>query len=251
MFDEELARHAKRKKRILTGFLAIVGLLAIAVTVFFTAYITDCQITGSQYGQEQQIEAELFSTPMEQRFFYQLFRKLTHTQKKIDGLAGYQMEFSPDLSMKVTVTENPIVGAVKWEHNRYYFDRYGYVLAKDIEVSGMVPVVDGSVFKNVALYEHLDGTKSGSSLAEDILQLTQLLADNDITADAISYDSKLDVTITLGDVKVSLGSRDNMTDKIAELCAIQASGNLAGLKGTLHLENCGDGSTSSYIFDRE
>jgi len=29
------------------------------------------------------------------------------------------------------------------------------------------------------------------------------------------------------------------------------SGELSGLKGTLHLENCGDGSTSSYIFDRE
>ena len=251
MFDEELARHTKRKKRILTGILAIVGILAIAVTVFFTAYITDCQITGSQYGQEQQIEDELFSTPMEQRFFYQLFRKLTHTQKKIDGLAGYQMEFSLDLSVKVTVTENPIIGAVKWEHNCYYFDRYGYVLAKDINEPGAIPVVDGSSFQSVTLYAYLDGTKSGSSLAEDILQLTQLLDDNEIAADAISYDSRMDATVTIDEVKVSLGSRDNMTDKIAELCAIKASGNLDGLKGTLHLENCGDGSTSSYIFDRE
>ena len=249
MFDEELARHTKRKKRILTGILAIVGILAIAVTVFFTAYITDCQITGSQYGEEQEIEAQLFSTPMEQRFFYQLFRKLTHTHKEIDGIASYQMEFSTDLSVKVTVTENPIIGAVKKEHHRYYFDRYGYVLAKDIDISTMVPVVDGSEFTNVTLYKHLDSAKD--TLAEDILQLTQLLSDNEITADAISYDSRMNVTITLGEVKISLGSRENMTDKIAELCAIRASGNLDGLKGTLHLENCGDGSTSSYIFDRE
>lgn len=90
-----------------------------------------------------------------------------------------------------------------------------------------------------------------SSLAEDILQLTQLLDDNEIAADSISYDEKMQAVIALGDVKVSLGSRDNMTDKIAELCAILDSGGLNGLKGTLHLENCGDGSTSSYIFDRE
>ena len=60
MLDEKLARHKKRKKRILTGILAIVGVLAIAVTVFFTAYVADCQITGSQYGQEEEIENELF-----------------------------------------------------------------------------------------------------------------------------------------------------------------------------------------------
>lgn len=58
--DEKLARHKKRKKRILTGILAIVGVLAIAVTAFFTAYVADCQITGSQYGQEEEIENELF-----------------------------------------------------------------------------------------------------------------------------------------------------------------------------------------------
>ena len=182
--DEKLARYKKRKKRILTGILAIVGILAIAVTVFFTAYVADCQITGSQYGQEAEIENELFSTPMEQRFFYQFFRKLTHSQKQLNGVASYRMEFSMDLSVKVIVTENPIIGAVSWEHNRYYFDRYGYVMAKNIDVSSTVPVVDGSNFTNVSLYEQLGGAKS--SLAEDILQLTQLLDDNEIAADSIS-----------------------------------------------------------------
>ena len=87
--DEKLARHKKRKKRILTGILAIVGVLAIAVTAFFTAYVADCQITGSQYGQEEEIENELFSTPMDQRFFYQFFRKLTHSQKQLNGVLSY------------------------------------------------------------------------------------------------------------------------------------------------------------------
>lgn len=51
------------------------------------------------------------------------------------------------------------------------------------------------------------------------MQLTQLLDDNEIAADSISYDEKMQAVIALGDVKVSLGSRDNMTDKIAEaLC---------------------------------
>lgn len=47
--------------------------------------------------------------------------------------------------------------------------------------SSTVPVVDGSNFTNVSLYEQLGGVKS--SLAEDILQLTQLLDDNEIAVD--------------------------------------------------------------------
>lgn len=246
--DEKLARHKKRKKRILTGILAIVGVLAIAVTAFFTAYVADCQITEVSMDRKKRLRMSFFHA-YDQRFFYQFFRKLTHSQKQLNGVASYRMEFSPDLSVKVIVTENPIIGAVSWEHNRYYFDRYGYVMAKNIDISSTVPVVDGSNFTNVSLYEQLGGVKS--SLAEDILQLTQLLDDNEIAADSISYDEKMQAVIALGDVKVSLGSRDNMTDKIAELCAIMDSGELSGLKGTLHLENCGDGSTSSYIFDRE
>lgn len=149
--------------------------------------------------------------------FLSVFRKLTHSQKQLNGVASYRMEFSPDLSVKVIVTENPIIGAVSWEHNRYYFDRYGYVMAKNIDISSTVPVVDGSNFTNVSLYEQLGGVKS--SLAEDILQLTQLLDDNEIAVDSISYDEKMQAVIALGDVKVSLGSRDNMTDKICRaLC---------------------------------
>lgn len=71
--DEKLARHKKRKKRILTGILAIVGVLAIAVTAFFTAYVADCQITGSQYGQEEEIENELFSTAYGPALFLSVF----------------------------------------------------------------------------------------------------------------------------------------------------------------------------------
>ena len=131
------------------------------VTVFFTAYVADCQITGSQYGQEKEIENELFPRLWTSAFL-SVFRKLTHSQKQLNGVASYRMEFSPDLSVKVIVTENPIIGAVSWEHNRYYFDRYGYVMAKNIDISSTVPVVDGSNFTNVSLYEQLGGVKEQS-----------------------------------------------------------------------------------------
>ena len=248
MFDEELARHKKKKKRVLTGFLAVVGLLAIAVTIFFTAYITDYKVVGCHYEQEEQIIDDIFSTPMEQRFFYAMFENITGKHKSVNGLESYKVSFSPDLSVTVSVIENPLIGAIRCEDGLYYFDMDGFVMAKDIILQEAVPIVEGDGFENITLYGKIEN--AAGSLAEDILQLTQLLSDNSITADAIFYDEALYATITLGQVKVSLGGRENMTDKIAELCAILESGNLNSLKGTLHLETCGQGS-SSYIFDRE
>lgn len=60
MLDEKLARHKKRKKRILTGILAIVGILAIAVTVFFTAYVADCQITEVSMDRKKRLRTSFF-----------------------------------------------------------------------------------------------------------------------------------------------------------------------------------------------
>ena len=143
MFDEKLARHKKEKENI-DRHPAIVGIL-LSPLPFFTCYC--CQTARSRevsMDRKKRLRMSFFSTPMDQRFFYQFFRKLTHSQKQLNGVASYHMEFSPDLSVKVIVTENPIIGAVSWEHNRYYFDRYGYVMAKNIDVSSKVPVVDGS-----------------------------------------------------------------------------------------------------------
>lgn len=58
MFDEKLARHKKEKENIdrHPGDSWGSGYRRYR----FTAYVADCQITGSQYGQEEEIENELF-----------------------------------------------------------------------------------------------------------------------------------------------------------------------------------------------
>lgn len=58
--DEKLARHKKRKKRILTGILAIVGVLAIAVTVFFTAYVADCRSREVSMDRKKRLRMSFF-----------------------------------------------------------------------------------------------------------------------------------------------------------------------------------------------
>lgn len=249
MFDEELARHTKRKKRVLTGILAIVAVLAIAVTVFFTAYITSYRVEGNIYVEDQEIVDQIFASHMEQRFFYAWFKNLTGAKKPVESLSDYSLRFSPDLSVTVTVTENSVAGAVSWQGSLYYFDKNGFVMAADIDLDRTVPIVEGLAFEGIALYSRLDCGQT--DLVDGILQLTQLLSENGIEVDSIFYDENAHATIRFGDIRVTLGSRQYMTDKIAELKAIIDSGGFTGLKGTLHLESFTEGSNQSFIFDRE
>ena len=56
----------------------------------------------------------------------------------------------------------------------------------------------------------------------------------DMEVDRIHYDAKGQATLILGDVKVFLGSSDNMNGKISELHDMMPK--LEGLKGTLYLD---------------
>ena len=68
----------------------------------------------------------------------------------------------------------------------------------------------------------------------EILNLTQVLSLYDMGVDKIHYSPKGEATLILGDVKVFLGSSDDMNGKISELHDMLPQ--LEGLKGTLYLD---------------
>lgn len=249
MCQEKLALHKRRIRRIKAAVLVLILITAVAVTAFFTVYISSYTVTGNVYVEDKEIVDELFSSPMEQRFFFSYFRNLLGKNSKVRYLSEYKLSFSTDRSVTIEVTENAIVGSLMRDQNIYYFDRYGNILAVNIENPPDVPMIEGDGFENVSLYGQLK--TSSSSLVSDMLSLTQLLSGYGITADSISYDED-EATIIMGDIKVCVGDSSAMAGKISELNDIINSGKLEGLKGTLHLESYSESSkSSSFIFDRE
>ena len=70
----------------------------------------------------------------------------------------------------------------------------------------------------------------------------------DIQVDKVYFDSSYNIMLYMGDVKVSLGSSKDFTDRLFELK--QLSAKFGSLKGTLYLDNY-NGDESSIIFKRE
>ena len=66
--------------------------------------------------------------------------------------------------------------------------------------------------------------------------------------DKVYFDSSYNITLYMGDVKVSLGNSKDFTDRLFELK--QLSARFGTLKGTLYLDEY-NGDESSIIFKRE
>ena len=68
-----------------------------------------------------------------------------------------------------------------------------------------------------------------------ILNITQLLKKYELSPDKIEFGRDLSLTLYFADVKVAMGSGDNLEDKVGRLHELYSD--LEGLSGTLRMEN--------------
>uniref|UniRef100_UPI003260C521 hypothetical protein n=1 Tax=Clostridium sp. NkU-1 TaxID=1095009 RepID=UPI003260C521 len=84
----------------------------------------------------------------------------------------------------------------------------------------------------------------------EILNLTDVLSTKEIIVDEIRYDSRGDATLVMGDIRVFLGSNNQMNEKISELKDQLPV--LGGLSGTLYLDTYDEAETvTSYRFVKD
>ena len=128
----------------------------------------------------------------------------------------------------------------------FYFDKDGTVVESSTRVLAGIPMISGLKFSSIVLGSKLD--VGNSEIFGRILELTQAFDKYDITSDKIYFDSQGNVTLTIGSVRVMLGSCDNLTDTLFELKQIMPK--LAGRKGTLHMEDFTE-DKKSIIFEKD
>ena len=129
-----------------------------------------------------------------------------------------------------------------------YFDRDGLIVESRTEPYPGIPIIEGIDFDQAVMYQKISAKKEG--IFDTVMTLTQLLSQHEIHVDRILYDERDQAALVMGDVRVQLGSSDNMEGKIAELAVMQEK--FGDLKGTLHLETYNESrQDAEYYFDVE
>lgn len=165
-----------------------------------------------------------------------LYLALKYKNKGVDHVPFVQTMdveiLSPD-TIKIIVYEKAIAGYIEHLGRYMYFDKDGIVVESSMERTAGIPQVTGLTFSHVIMYEKLP--VENPEVFGDILDITQLMNKYEIHADKIRFDSAMHKTLYFGQARVSLGSNDNIGEKIMKLKAILPE--LEGKKGLLRMDN--------------
>ena len=230
----------------------IIGIVAAAI-LLIGAFLMSLQIrtitvTGNhQYTSEQMIEM-LFGGRWDRNSLYCFFNDRFGEHKEIPFVEDYEIEFQSPVAVEVIVYEKSVVGYVSYMGSNMYFDKDGIIVESTTSQLEGVPRIEGLDFGHIVLHQPLPVVDEG--VFNDILNLTQLLTTYEIQVDEVRYDSSGKCTLILGDIRVYLGSGEQMNGKIAELRDQLPV--LTGYSGTLYLDTYDETNTSpSYRFIKD
>lgn len=231
-----------KRKRLKKWILAAALLLLLGILVW-SIRITDIKVTGNTRHTEEEMTNLLFPESLDKNTLYCLYKERFQPHKEIPFVADYDILFRSPSKVEIMVYEKSMVGYVSYLNSYMYFDKDGIIVESTSSKLEGIPQIEGLDFGQIVLGEPLP--TPNMDIFREILNLTQVLSLYDMKVDKITYNSKEEATLTMGDVKVFLGTSDDMNGKISELYDMLPQ--IDGLKGTLYLDTY-DELKSDFMF---
>lgn len=207
-------------------------ILVLAVGILLSIRIQDITVTNSTHHTQEEIVEILFPESMDRNTLYCYYKYRFQPHMEIPFVADYDIIFRSPTRVEIMVYEKSIVGYVSYMNSYMYFDQDGIIVESTSTKLEGIPMIDGLKFGQIGLNEPLP--VADDQIFSEILNLTQVLSIYDMEVDKITYDDMGQATLVLGDIRVFLGSSDDMNGKISELHDMLPQ--LDGLKGTLYLD---------------
>ena len=228
------------------GILLIGGLIGAYLYVLSNYEVTTVYVEGNVHYTNE----EVIGMVMEGRYGNNsLLLSLKYKDKSIVGVPFVEkMDVSvvDPHTIKIEVYEKALAGYVEYLEHYMYFDKDGIVVECSDEKTEGVPLVTGLSFDHVVLYEPLPVEDSG--IFQSILSITQLVNKYELSTDRIYFGSDGSLTLYFGEVRASLGTGDNLDEKIMELQYMLPE--LSGKKGTIRMENYTE-NTKNISFEQD
>lgn len=198
------------------------------------------EVTGNQYVTEQEIVEWVQADELATNSVYILCKFYFTDYKLPEVLEEVKITMRTPWRIKVKVTEKTIAGYIIQNDQFVYFDQNGIVLEKSREQREGFSCIEGMTVSDAVLYKKLPVAKDDKKIFQAFLEMSNVLnaleekPDQIICRDAVLY-------LYYGEICVNLGD-DNFTKRIAQVPPVLEK--LEDKKGTLHLENYGDGNTT-------
>ena len=227
MYENEVI---EKKKKILLILTAVLVLLTVVYLVLDLYTVENVSVEGNVHytasGIRDIVERGWFADNT-------LMLSLKYKDKSIRN------------AIKINVREKEIAGYVRYMDRFMYFDKDGVVVeASGVETEGL-PLVTGLQFDSFKMYAALP--VNNEHVFQTVLNMTQAIDAAGLKAEEIAFDKDYDISFITGDVRVSIGDDKNMNEKVQMAAKLLSSEEMAGRKGTLHIENYQEGKELYYF----
>ena len=231
----------RRRRRLVKLIIAltILLLLTCGIYYFLTVFtIKNITVDGSTHYTREEIIDMVIKKPEDR---ISLVLSMKYDNKPITDIAFIQSievtVVSAD-TIRIQVYEKALAGYIEYLGQYMYFDKDGIVVEASSQITEGIPEITGLSFNSVVLHSLLP--VASPDVFGEILDITNLLNKYELEVDTIYFNKNLEVTLYMGNVRVPLGEKDKLTEKIMKLRDLAP--HLAGLSGVLHLENVNSAS---------
>ena len=196
-------------------------------------------VTGNAYYTKEEVVNLLLDEGSLQNTLLVYLRYKYQEHPEIPFIDDFEVTMDSWQSLKIRVYEKNMVGYVRYLGQDVYFDKDGIVVESSTQELEGIPQISGVTFDSLAIHQPL--SVEDPTIFDTILSITKLLTKYDLDPDEIRFGAGGELFLQLGDVKVALGTGENLDEKISRLK--QLEGDLKDKSGTLHMENYTDETT--------
>lgn len=215
--SKKLRRKNNNVLRRLGGhLLKLMFFLILPVAVFVYVFqLKNITVTGSsRYNQEQIIE-RLKSSQVDNNALVFYLKYKYFMEVRIPFVEKMSFEMADKNSINIRVYDKRIIGCIEFMGDYLYFDKDGIIVESTSNKLDDIPLVKGLKYQKIVLNEKLEVQKE--ELFDVILNLTQQIEKRELDVNTISFNSKYEVTLDLGDIKAMLGKRSTYDEILAKL----------------------------------
>lgn len=200
------------------------------------------KFTGSEKYTDEELASFLFTDKKSSNPFVFLFRSKFKDDVQIPFIEAYDVEMKGLNEYEVTFYEKSLVGYVEYMGSYKYFDKDGIVVESSTRLIEGVPYVTGIEVDYIVLHSKLP--VDDEKVFDLLLDLTQLLSKYEIEVEKINISEELEMKLYLEKVRVELGTKEDLSEKIMDLRdIIPKLGDVSGVLDMKILDVNGNGYT--------
>ncbi len=209
--------------RIMKKLVLLLLIIGIPAVIFIsTFHIEKIEVVGAQRYTSDEIISHLVQTRLDSNSISLYLKYHYLTNVNLPFIEKVDVAMKDTHSVTIFVYEKMIAGCVELMGEYLYFDKDGIIVESSPKLFEGVPIVKGLKFSKLLLGQKLVLEEQKQELFDVIIDLTQLITKYDLKVDNLSFNSKYEVTLTIGDITVLLGRKDAYDEALSELKNILA-----------------------------